>query len=115
MVTLTERLPKFGLIFVIPGKESSHIRNLFTKLKGIFYDKFKEVFKSVRCDNGSEFTERGEILNGLGSKGYYTHPYSAYEKETNERMNGLIRRFIPKGKKISETAQGGIKKSAGLV
>lgn len=28
---------------------------------------------------------------------YFTHPYTSSERETNERQNGLIRRFIPKG------------------
>ena len=33
---------------------------------------------------------------------YYTHPYTSYEKGTNERHNGMIRRFLPKGKRISD-------------
>ena len=31
---------------------------------------------------------------------YFAHPYTACEKGTNERHNGIIRRFIPKGKRI---------------
>ena len=33
---------------------------------------------------------------------YYTHPYTSCEKGTNERHNGIIRRFIPKRKRISD-------------
>ena len=33
---------------------------------------------------------------------YFTHPYSSFEKGTNERHNGLIRRFIPKGKRMAD-------------
>ena len=33
---------------------------------------------------------------------YYAHPYTSCEKGTNERHNGIIRRFIPKGKRISD-------------
>jgi IS30 family transposase len=31
---------------------------------------------------------------------YFAHPYTSCEKGTNERHNGIIRRFIPKGKRI---------------
>ena len=33
---------------------------------------------------------------------FYTHPYTSCEKVTNERHNSIIRRFIPKGKRISD-------------
>jgi IS30 family transposase len=33
---------------------------------------------------------------------YFTHPYASSERGTNERHNGLIRRFIPKGIRISD-------------
>ncbi len=31
------------------------------------------------------------------TKVYYCHPYSAYERGTNENINKMIRRFLPKG------------------
>ena len=40
-----------------------------------------------------------DTVEGLKDKKvYFTHPYSSFEKGCNERHNGLIRRFIPKGK-----------------
>ena len=33
---------------------------------------------------------------------YYAHPYTSCDKGSVERHNGLIRRFIPKGKRIDD-------------
>ena len=35
-------------------------------------------------------------------KVYFTHPYSSCEKGSNECHNRMLRRFIPKGKSISD-------------
>ena len=40
---------------------------------------------------------------------YYAHPYSAWERGTNENSNKMIRRFIPKGVDISRFSDDEIK------
>lgn len=40
---------------------------------------------------------------------YYCHPYSAFERGSNENANILIRRWLPKGTKLSEVSQAEIK------
>ena len=37
------------------------------------------------------------------------HPYSAFERGSNENANSLIRRWLPKGTKLSEVSQAEIK------
>lgn len=54
------------------------------------------VCKTITSDNGSEFAE----ISTLASENlqiFFAHPYSAWERGTNERHNGLLRRIIPKG------------------
>ncbi len=57
--------------------------------------------QTITYDQGSEFAWWDEMEKGLvGTKIYFAHPHSPWERGTNERQNGLIRRYIPK-KKLS--------------
>lgn len=58
---------------------------------------FKDVFKSITSDNGSEFADLTSSLENVGTEIYYAHPYSSWERGANEQNNGIIRRFVPKG------------------
>ncbi|NLJ80804.1 MAG: IS30 family transposase [Firmicutes bacterium] len=40
---------------------------------------------------------------------YYCHPYSSWERGSNEQRNGHIRRFIPKSSDISKYTNKQIK------
>lgn len=62
-----------------------------------------ECFQSLTTDNGSEFSTLSlieEEANDL--KVFFTHAYAAWEKGTNERHNGLLREFIPKGRSLRD-------------
>ena len=53
--------------------------------------------KTMTYDNGSEFANHEKVNEELGMKSYFCKPYHAWEKGTVEYINGLIRRFFPKG------------------
>src|SRR5574344_688333 len=56
--------------------------------------------KSITYDNGCEFSRHENInkkFKKQGLKSYFCKPYHAWEKGTVENINGLIRRFFPKG------------------
>ena len=53
--------------------------------------------KSITYDNGKEFSKHEKINKLLNTKSYFCKPYASYEKGTVENINGLIRRFFPKG------------------
>ena len=54
-------------------------------------------FKSLTTDNGSEFSTLSTIEQLTDIDVFFTHAYASWEKGSNERHNGLLREFIPKG------------------
>lgn len=54
--------------------------------------------KTITYDRGSEFAWWDETEKALaGMIIYFAHPYHPWERGTNERTNGLLRRYFPKG------------------
>ena len=41
---------------------------------------------------------------------YYAHPYCAWERGSNENLNKLIRRFVPKGTDIGKLTHSEVKR-----
>ena len=52
--------------------------------------------RTLTMDNGSENALHESITSHIGTKCFFAHPYSSYQRGTNERINGLIRRYFPK-------------------
>lgn len=52
-------------------------------------------------DNGREFARHESIASRLGLDVYFAHPYSSWERGTNENTNGLLRQYLPKSRDFS--------------
>ncbi|WP_300383414.1 IS30 family transposase [Clostridium sp.] len=100
LLTIVERNTRNSIHRKIGSKTAEAVSDEISKLKIEFGDKFSQVFKTITSDNGSEFSMLSDIEKDTDTKVYFTHPYSSFEKGCNERHNGMIRRFIPKGKSI---------------
>ena len=67
---------------------------------------FKKVFKTITADNGSEFLDSEAIKKANEcNEGYYAHPYSSWERSSNENRSRILRRFIPKGTDIGQITE----------
>ena len=66
----------------------------FTKELNRLESMFK---KTMTYDNGMEMAQHKLFTKNTGMQVYFAHPYSSWERGTNENTNGLIRRYFPKG------------------
>lgn len=96
LMTMTERVTRFEIIIKLPNY---HADTCLRGLQSILNDYGADNFKTVTFDNGSEFAKLSEVT---GTDVYYAHPYSPWERGTNEHANGLIREFIPKGHSLHD-------------
>lgn len=100
LMTLTERKSKFEIIIVLDSKTKEEVVFKFKRLKKYLKKQINKVMKSLTTDNGSEFAGFLDIIKTTGAALYFCHPYASGEKGTNEKNNGMIRYFIPKGNLI---------------
>lgn len=102
LLTIVEHQTRNAIVRQIASKTADAVMNELRLIRSFFGEQFNQVFKSITGDNGSEFADLSTLESDTTTKIYFTHPYSSFEKGTNERHNGLIRRFIPKGKCIND-------------
>ncbi|WP_119875858.1 IS30 family transposase [Streptococcus respiraculi] len=97
LLTLTDRKSRYQIIRLIPDKSASSVNQA---LKMILRD---YQINSITADNGTEFSRLAEVFGP--DHIYYAHPYSSWERGTNENHNRLIRRWLPKGSKKATQQQ----------
>jgi len=92
--TIVERKTRFTLILKLKSKKANEVAKEFSKI----LNKLNPIFKkTMTYDNGIEMARHEKITQNTGMKIYFAHPYSSWERGTNENTNGLIRRYLPKG------------------
>ncbi len=101
VMTIVERKLRESIWIKVRDHSAEAIDEALAAVIDQFGDRYNEVFKSITGDNGSEFANLSRVEE-KGISVYFTHPYSSYEKGTNECHNRMLRRFIPKGKSIND-------------
>jgi len=99
--TINERVS--GLVFIEKMKNGSmeeSNRTVLERLKIVpsFYR------QTLTRDRGTENFGYKEIEQTLNIYCYFAHPYCSYERGSNENVNGLIRRYFPKGTDLAKIA-----------
>ena len=102
LLNIVERKTRYSFAYRLPDKKVSSVMNAFKDFRNLFGKNFDKVFRTITTDNGSEFSSLAELEKISNVLVYFAHPYSSWEKGTVENLNGLFRRFIPKGKSIRD-------------
>ena len=116
LLTLTERKTRKEIIRKLKDKTQHAVARALNGIeRQMGKEAFRSVFKSITADNGSEFLDYEALEASVFSRSsrtriYYAHPYSSWERGSNENANRIIRRFIPKGSDISKFTHKQIKR-----
>ena len=107
-LTLDERVTRQRIIVKIPSRSALAVNDGMRKIIQQYDDLAPKIFKSITSDNGREFASLKDVIPFADI--YYAHPYSSFERGTNEKQNSLLRRFFPKGKRIDDVSDEAILK-----
>lgn len=99
LLVFVERKSRYVLLFKLADRKVVTINEILNTLCGA-----QLVINSLTIDNDICFRHHKEMSRIMKAPIYFCHPYHSWEKGAVEKMNQLIRRFIPKGANISKVS-----------
>ena len=101
LVSLVERKSRYTLLQPVTQRLANWVADATISL----LQPFTDLVHTITGDNGKEFAEHVRIAETLKANFYFAHPYSAWERGTNENTNGLVRQYFPKKTDFSQVVQ----------
>ncbi|HQS67709.1 MAG TPA: IS30 family transposase [Sulfuricurvum sp.] len=98
LVTIVDRYSKLTLIKKVTHKRADLVSSATIEL----LTPLSHWIHTITADNGKEFASHETIADAIKADVYFAHPYSSWERGTNENTNGLIRQYFPKGSRFEE-------------
>lgn len=92
--TLVERTTRTIIIVPLKARDSQTVRKAFERE---FKSIPRQMKKTLTYDNGTEMAQHELFTKNTKIQVYFAHPYSPWERPTNENSNGLIRDYFPAG------------------
>ena len=102
VLTGRELVSKYVMLRKVDNLKALTIKH---KLHGYIHALPEIARQSWTHDNGSEFADVFELEQSLAIETYRCHPYSAWERGSVENLNGLLRRFFPKGTDFRDVSE----------
>ncbi len=117
LLVLTERKSRLPIMELMPDRTAESVVAALNRIERRFGSRrFRKLFRTITVDNGGEFAdverlERSALTKGKRTKVYYCHPYSSYERGSNENENKMIRRHFPKGTDFGKVTAAEVKRA----
>jgi transposase, IS30 family len=104
--TLVERTTRTIIIVPLKARDATTVRKAFEK-------EFKSIpvqmKKTMTYDNGTEMAQHKLFTKHTKVQVYFAHPYSPWERPTNENSNGLVRDYFPAGTDFNTISKARLK------
>jgi len=71
--------------------------------------------RTLTLDNGTENAQHEAITDAIGMQCYFARPYASWQRGTNESINGLVRRYFPKGTDFSKITDEQVAKVESII
>lgn len=114
IATFVERKSGYLLAVVLPTQRYSSLG--FADATAACLDTIPRKYrKTLTLDNGPEMKDPERIEQTSGTTVYYTNPYHARERGTNENTNGLLRYFFPKKSSFKDITQEQLDRAVKLI
>ena len=117
LLVLSERKTRKEIIELIANKSAESVRKALDRIeKELGVVKFRKTFKTITTDNGSEF-RNWKIIEQSYTRSkkqrtnqYFADAYCSWQRGTNENINKMIRRFLPKGTSFKNLTKDDVKR-----
>ena len=107
LYSLVERKTRLLLLSRVRRRDSKKTAAVIIKRLGPLP---KRAQRTLTLDNGPEHARHEKITSAIGIRCYFCDSYSAWQRGTNENINGLIRWYFPKGTDFSRVTGVEIKR-----
>ncbi len=114
LLVLSERSTRDEIMILMPDQTAASVVQALDRLERRLGKLFYKLFLTITVDNGSEFSDVVGMTKAKYRKGprthiYYCHPWSSWERGTNENINKMIRRVYPKGTDFTKVKPSEVK------
>ena len=100
LLVLVERKSRYVIIRKLHDRSIATVNGALASIFG----GGQLVIDSLTIDNDISFRKHEEMSALIGAPVFFCHPYHSWEKGSVEKMNQLIRRFVPKGSDVSKVS-----------